>query len=75
MPINKSTGISIYYEVHGQGEPLLMIIGLGSDITNYSPLINYLANDYQVIVLDNRGAGRSDKPNEPYSMRLWLKML
>ncbi len=62
-------GIHIHYEVHGSGEPLLLIMGLGANTTGWSMQIPEFSKEYCVIAFDNRGAGRSDKPNEPYSMR------
>src|SRR3989442_15734833 len=61
-------GIEIYYEVHGSGEPLLLIMGLGANATGWYAQIPAFSKDYQVIAFDNRGAGRSEKPNEPYTM-------
>lgn len=58
----------MYYEIHGKGEPLLLIMGLGGDISEYKNVINGLAQNYKVIAFDNRGAGRTDKPTTPYSM-------
>jgi len=61
-------GIDVYYEVHGSGEPLLLIMGLGANTTAWYKQIPAFSREYQVIAFDNRGAGRSDKPNEPYAM-------
>lgn len=62
--------ISIYYEIHGQcGSPLLMLLGMGADIGDWLPeQIEQLSCRHQVILVDNRGAGRSDKPTTPYTM-------
>ncbi|MFZ0396006.1 MAG: alpha/beta hydrolase [Terracidiphilus sp.] len=70
MPTIPSNGISIYYEIHGAGEPVLLIGGLANDVTDYerTGILAFLAGHFQVIAFDNRGAGRSDKPREPYSM-------
>lgn len=68
MPIAKVNGINLFYEVHGQGKPLVLILGLSSDISDYGFIINFLSKSYKVIVSDNRGAGRSDKPRTKYSM-------
>jgi 3-oxoadipate enol-lactonase len=70
MPTASADGISIYYEVHGAGDPLLLIGGLGSDITLFGQLIPVLAAHHQVVALDNRGAGRSDKPDIRYSVAM-----
>jgi pimeloyl-ACP methyl ester carboxylesterase len=68
MPKLNINDIKIYYEIHGSGEPLVLILGLGSDISSYKHIIYYLAKSYKVIAFDNRGAGRSDKPQTKYSM-------
>jgi pimeloyl-ACP methyl ester carboxylesterase len=65
-----ANGIRIHYEVHGEGRPLLLILGLGADVSEYTALIDQLAAHSRVIAFDNRGAGRSDKPDAPYSIEL-----
>jgi pimeloyl-ACP methyl ester carboxylesterase len=60
--------IEIYYELHGDGEPLLLILGLGADISQYHGIIDRLAMKHRVIAFDNRGVGRTSKPDLPYSM-------
>ncbi|MDR9458607.1 MAG: alpha/beta hydrolase [Dehalococcoidia bacterium] len=67
MPTVKVGDINIYYEVHGDGEPLLLIMGLGSDMTSWIFQIPEFSRKYQVIAFDNRGVGRSDAPDVPYS--------
>lgn len=63
-----ANGIEIYYELHGAGEPLLLIMGLGANATAWWMQIPEFSRHYQVIAFDNRGAGRSEKPNEPYTI-------
>lgn len=70
MPIVKVNDIHVYYEIHGEGEPLVLIAGLSTDITPYLRIIGELAQKYRVIAFDNRGAGRSDKPDIPYSIEM-----
>lgn len=60
--------IHMYYEIHGEGEPLALIVGLGTDISEWDGIIRPLAQHYKVIAFDNRGAGRTDKPDQPYSI-------
>ena len=60
----------MYYEIHGEGAPLVLILGLGSDVSQYRWMIEELAKTYRVIAFDNRGVGRSDKPRGPYSVTL-----
>ena len=68
MAFTRVNGINLYYEVHGKGEPLLLIMGLGANATGWWAQLPSFSREYQVIAFDNRGAGRSDKPNEPYSI-------
>lgn len=65
--INKA---NLYYEIHGQGEPLLLLQGWGMDITGWEYIIEPLSNVFQVIVFDNRGAGRSEVTPGNYTTRL-----
>lgn len=67
MPTIKVGDINIYYEIHGKGEPLLLIMGLGSDLTSWILQIPEFSKKYQVIPFDNRGVGRTDAPDVPYS--------
>jgi pimeloyl-ACP methyl ester carboxylesterase len=61
-------GVDLYYELRGVGPPLLLIPGLGSDVRMFRPVIDGLTRRCQVLAFDPRGAGRSDKPDIPYSM-------
>jgi pimeloyl-ACP methyl ester carboxylesterase len=63
---------SIYYEVYGCGEPLLLIMGLGASILAWHSQIPTLSQHLCVIAFDNRGSGRSDKPEE-YSVPLFAR--
>lgn len=65
VPMAFVNGLNLHYEVRGQGEPLLLIPGLSTDITAYRGVIDGLAPRLQVIAFDPRGAGRSDKLAEP----------
>jgi 3-oxoadipate enol-lactonase len=68
MPTKKVGDINIYYEIHGKGEPLVLIMGYGLSSAAWSPVLPALAQKYKVITFDNRGAGKSDKPDGPYTM-------
>ena len=68
MPYAQVNGIRIYYEVHGTGEPLLWIGGLGANILEIPYLTDTYSREFQFIVFDSRGCGRSEKPVEDYSM-------
>ena len=51
--------VPLYYEVHGSGPPLLMIAGLASDSRSWQPVVAGLQAHHTVILVDNRGVGRS----------------
>jgi pimeloyl-ACP methyl ester carboxylesterase len=68
MPTAHVNGIDLYYEVHGRGEPLLWIGGLGANVREIAYLIDAYRERYQLIVYDGRGCGRSDKPEEDYTI-------
>jgi pimeloyl-ACP methyl ester carboxylesterase len=61
----KINGISIEYEVHGadDGEPLLLIMGLGAQMTRWPPGLyeKFVARGFRVIRFDNRDVGLSQK--------------
>lgn len=71
MPYIQANGINIYYETHGAGEPLVLISGLGGDRTFWQPSIEVLSAHFQLVVFDTRGIGRTDAPQEPYSMEMF----
>jgi len=70
MPEAKVGEIKIYYEIHGKGEPLVIIPGLAGTLAYYFRLIPGLAEKYRVIALDHRGSGLSDKPDITYSIQM-----
>ncbi len=59
MPYADAPGAHLYYEVHGDGEPLLLHPGFGCTVEIYWKNTPELAKHFRVIVLDPRGAGRS----------------
>lgn len=71
MPIREVNGIKIYYETEGEGDPLVMIMGLRRNVEWWYGQIPALSKHFRVLVFDNRGAGRTDKPKMDYSIRLF----
>lgn len=63
-------GINMYYEVYGEGEPLLLIEGLGYSSWMWYKQLPELSKHYKVIVYDNRGVGLTDKPDSEYTIEL-----
>ena len=67
MPKVKTNGIQMYYEEVGSGEPLILIMGLGADHTKWEDHVAEYSRHFRCMLLDNRGAGMTDKPEGPYS--------
>jgi pimeloyl-ACP methyl ester carboxylesterase len=70
MPTIAANGINLYYEVHGHGPLVVLIPGLGYDGWMWHKMIPGLAEQFQVISIDNRGSGLSDKPPGPYTAQM-----
>lgn len=70
MPTVKVNDINVYYEIAGEGEPLILIGGLSADLTTEKKIIDGIAKKYHVVAFDNRGSGRTDKPDAPYSIEM-----
>lgn len=68
MPAVHTNGITIHYETAGQGDPLLLLHGLGSRSEDWALQFPAFAQRYYVIAPDMRGHGRSTKPPGPYSV-------
>ena len=62
---------SLFVQETGAGDPVLMLSGLGYASWCWEEVMSGLSNDYRVIALDNRGAGRSAKPPGPYSIEMF----
>jgi pimeloyl-ACP methyl ester carboxylesterase len=67
MPYAKNESINIYYEVEGDGPPLVLQHGFTRDLSDWRDFgyVAALKNDYQLILVDARGHGSSDKPHHP----------
>ena len=68
MPYLKANDISIYYEVRGDGEPLLLLMGLGGGSSMWWQQMALFSRRYRVVSFDNRGVGRTDQPDTVYTM-------
>jgi pimeloyl-ACP methyl ester carboxylesterase len=76
MPYANNNRVQIYYEVEGEGPPLVLFQALGQvlQLWRTTGYVDALKNDYQVILMDPRGHGGSDKPRgvEAYRLRLMV---
>jgi len=68
MSVAKVDTIELYYEEHGSGYPLLLIMGLAADSMAWLFQVPEFSKHYRTIVFDNRGVGRSSKPPGPYTI-------
>ncbi len=68
MPEVTAGNMTFYYETRGVGHPLVLIRGLGSNADHWYPQIPAFAASFRVISYDNRGIGRSDKPDAPFTI-------
>ncbi|MBA3661872.1 MAG: alpha/beta hydrolase [Gammaproteobacteria bacterium] len=57
MPMMKANGANFYYELHGEGHPLILIAGYTCDHLFWIPLLGILSQFFQVLLFDNRGVG------------------
>lgn len=71
MPLAQVNQTEIFYEISGQGEPVLMIPGLGLDHTYYALGLPDLTPHMQTITVDPRGVGQSRKDDVNYTVDLW----
>lgn len=69
MSVAEVRGLQIYYEVHGTGRPVVLISGTGADLRqNRARGRGLLEQNFQVLMYDQRGLGRTSKPDLPYTM-------
>ena len=68
MPMAQVDNGELYYEVHGEGPPLLLVAGLGGVGAYWNPQIEAFSRHFQVIVHDHRGTGRSSRSKINYSL-------
>lgn len=68
MHFTRVNGINLAYYVTGHGAPVLMIQGLGGRAADWGSIPARLAPRFEVTTFDNRGTGKSDKPDTEYSL-------
>lgn len=59
-------GVQLYFEVHGSGEPLVLLHGFGGCSQDWAPIISDWSKQFQLIIPDMRGHGRSGKLVSPF---------
>lgn len=70
----KVDDIEIYFELYGHGTPLVLIAGTGMSCATWRVFqVAEFSKQYQVLIYDHRGLGRTDKPDIVYTTRLFAK--
>ena len=62
------TDVRCYYELLGTGDPVLLVPGLGTTCALWDPVASGLSNSFHLILLDNRGVGRSAAKRTPHTL-------
>ncbi len=77
MPrIRIRSGIELYYELHGEGYPFVLIAGTGSHCHKWTTFQTpFFSQHYQTLIYDHRGAGRSDHPDHDYTIEMFAQDL
>lgn len=72
MPFAKNDGIHIHFEVEGAGPPILLQYGqyFPCEVWREYHYVDALKNEFQLILVDARGHGESDKPHNPEAYRI-----
>jgi 3-oxoadipate enol-lactonase len=68
MPTIEANGQTLYYEVHGEGDPLLLVMGLAADTMAWALQVPAFAPHYRTVIFDNRDVGQSSMAKAPYQI-------
>jgi pimeloyl-ACP methyl ester carboxylesterase len=71
MPFAEAGDHRVWYEQRGEGEPVLLLAGLGADHTAWAVQEHAFSSRHRVIVFDNPGVGRTEGPRGPYTTALF----
>jgi 3-oxoadipate enol-lactonase len=65
----RTNGQELFYEIHGDGPPLVLVMGIGYDSSLWTlQQVPVLCTRFRVVLLDNRDAGRSSRADHPYTI-------
>jgi 3-oxoadipate enol-lactonase len=68
MPKIEVNGANVYYEVQGQGDPIIFITGFGCDHSIWINLLEKLNKDFTLLIFDNRGSGQTTDNNQDFTL-------
>ena len=71
MPYCKTKDATIHYRIEGDGEDVVLVHGVGSDLTAWDGVIAALRERYRILRVDLRGHGESEKTPGPYHLRMF----
>jgi len=70
MPFAATNGIELHYTERGRGEPLVLLMGLGAAGSVWEEHVRAYEKHFRCILVDNRGAGESSRPEGPYTTKM-----
>ncbi len=70
MPKTRVGDIQMHYQEAGAGDPLVLLMGWGGDHTAWALQVAAFSPEFRCVSLDNRGAGQTDQPDVPYTIRM-----
>jgi 3-oxoadipate enol-lactonase len=70
MPYADNSGVKIWWEDVGSGDPLVLLMGFGHSGQLWRPVADKLAEHHRLLIIDNRGTGQSDSPPGAYTVPL-----
>lgn len=73
MPTITVNNLDIYYELHGHGKPLVLIAGYTGDHTFWQHMLDELAEEFQVLIFDNRAIGQTKDNGNAFSLETMAK--
>jgi 3-oxoadipate enol-lactonase len=68
MPTARCNDVELYYEVHGEGEPLLCVMGLATDSLSWALQVPAWSERHRTVIFDNRDVGRSGYVDAEYTI-------
>lgn len=73
MSMMSANHADFYYELHGSGQPIILISGYTCDHLNFASILDSLSQRFQVLILDNRGIGQTKDDSVPLSVELMAR--
>lgn len=75
MPVTQCNGATLYYEDHGDGDPIVFLHGGTAGLRYFEPQLTSLSNEYRTLAVDFRGHGRSEKTDLGHTLSQYARDL